>query len=136
MVADEPQPACPATNADGTPCKVPPEMLLDSGFCYGHDPDLEEQRKAVRSRGGLTTRLKARRGLDPGELGALDTPEDALRWSRVLAEACATGRLSAGQATAAGRLLQSWLSSRELHVKETSLRELAADVRRLEGRTE
>lgn len=133
MVADEPGAQCAGTNADGSPCRVPSEMVLDSGYCYAHDPDLEEQRKAVRQRGGMTQALKSRRGLDPSELPELRTPEDAQLFASVLAQAVATGRLSSAQATAATRALAQWLSSRDLHVRESRLTKIE-EVLRAEGR--
>jgi len=126
---------CAGTNADGSPCRAPAELLLESGYCWTHDPDVPEAEKiAAKRNGGATMRLKARRGLDPEELGELQTPEDALRWAFVIARAGATGRLSAGAVTAVRGALSVWVAARDLHIKETELTKLAATVKRLEGK--
>ncbi len=49
---------CSATNKDGSPCSGP--ALPGRAFCWSHDPQLEERRRAGRVRGG-TNRANAAR---------------------------------------------------------------------------
>ncbi len=99
---------CPGPNVDGGPCRAPAELLLPSGYCFAHDPAVADQRTAARRNGGQTTRLKNRRGLDPEDLGALTTLEDAERWAARIALAAATGQLSSAQANSAMRAVREF----------------------------
>ncbi len=119
---------------DGRPCGVPATWVKD-GWCFAHNPALEAERRAANLRGGMTTArlLRKRRGLEEGELGALQTPEDAQRWCMIAATAVATGRMSASAASALRGLVTSWLRSRDLHVRETRLLALEKRVAELNG---
>jgi len=44
---------CKHIKNDGSPCRAP---ARDSGFCYFHDPELEELRRDAWSRGGKSNR--------------------------------------------------------------------------------
>lgn len=142
-MSTEPTPRCSGTNSEGQACEVPPALLTQDAdgrhWCSSHDPspEAEQRRKLASMRGGEATRIKHRKikALDPGELGTLDTPEDAARWTRIIAEAVATGRLSTGAANAATRAVSQWLSARDLHVRETRLGRLEAEVERIRGGT-
>src|SRR5690349_16856708 len=118
---------CAGRTADGSPCAVPSELLVQRAdgvsWCSSHDPSpvAREARKLASLRGGESTRAKHRQRavLDPGELGPLESPEDATRWARTIGEAVATGRLSASAGQTVTRVLAEWTRARDLHVRET-----------------
>lgn len=49
---------CKATTIDGKPCGA--NQIRANGFCYWHDPDLEEERREKRARGGKNSSNAAR----------------------------------------------------------------------------
>lgn len=128
---------CAGTTTDGHPCAVPPEWLRDDGagrfWCRAHDPDpaVRDAHRAATLLGGATTRLRSRRGLDPGELGPLSSPAHAQQWAATIARAVAEGRLSASAATAIVRSLSEWTKARDLHVRETRLTRLEQQMQKL-----
>lgn len=119
----------------GEPCRVPPEMLRPGAdgawWCWSHDPANAHQRNAAATRGGLTTKLRARRGLDPEELPPLDSHENAEKWAATIAEAVATGRLSSAQGSTALRAVAEW---RACHDAGRLVQRLAALEAKLNGR--
>jgi hypothetical protein len=123
---------CAGTTADGTSCDVPPGLVLDSGFCLRHSPDPQDRALAAAGslKGALSTKARAKRGLDPGELGELETAEDALRWCATVAAAVAEGRLSASVGQTVARLVAEWRSARDLHLREGRLSELERELGR------
>jgi hypothetical protein len=48
---------CPSPRKDGSPCQGRPNK---SGFCYSHDPALEEKRQRARVKGGRNKARTAR----------------------------------------------------------------------------
>jgi len=124
---------------DGRPCGVPASLLRADedgrGWCWNHAPDpaTRAAHKVAAARGGLAARARARRGLDPDELGPLKTVADAMRWSESIARATAAGQLSAAQANSAIRAVQQWCSAHDLHVRMTRLTQLEREVQRLKG---
>lgn len=127
---------CGGVTADGEPCSAPPELVLPSGFCYSHDATREQERLYARQRGGLATATRHRRqaGLDPGELGPLESEADVKRRQGIVSEAVATGRLTPTAASAIIRSDQLWLAAESQHLQKTELRELADAVRALATR--
>jgi hypothetical protein len=77
---------------------------------------------------GLRGGMKARgpRGLDPGDLPALDTPEAAARWLDVVARAVATGRLGYREGVAIVRALDVFLKAHDHGVVSQEVAELRA----------
>lgn len=135
-------PTCAGLTGDGAPCRVPPKLLSGPDaegrwWCASHDPDpvVRQQQALASQRGAAATRARHRklRALDRGELGPLDTPEDAQRWAATIARAVAEGRLAQGAANAATRALNQWLNARDLNVRESRLRKLENEVARLHG---
>ena len=118
-------------------CRVP-EQLLHEGpdgnwWCYQHDPDpaLDQQRKAAATRGGLAMARRTRRGIDEAELGPLDSPSDAQRWSHVIAVSVLSGVITAPQAHAGNRSVSLWLSARSQQVREDQLANALSENARL-----
>lgn len=68
---------CAATRKDGQPCRA---QVLESGYCFAHDPARKEQRDAARSAGGHNRANIVRlRGLVPPRLTSVyDSLEAAL----------------------------------------------------------
>jgi hypothetical protein len=114
-VREEAPAGCRGLNVDGSPCTCPTALVRASGFCFAHDPALEQQRAVARLRGGtaLARKHALRRGLDPDELGPLATPEDAQRWAETIGRAVLTNRVTASQASAARGVLSEWRASQQ-----------------------
>ncbi len=118
-------------------CRVPEALLHADGdgvlWCNSHDPNpaMVEARRLGRQRGALSTAKHFRRGLREEDLGPLESPEDAKRWSSVIAKAAATGQITPAQANASTRAVHQFLHARDQHIKETELADLRADVARL-----
>ena len=119
---------CPGVRTDGSACDTPGQMLLDSGFCWTHDPDVTDgERKAAQQRGGMRQARKARKGLDPSELPELNSPEAAATWAATISLAIATGELPADQGRVALHGVALWL-------KAHSEGQVADRLKRLEQR--
>lgn len=113
-------------------CGVLPQLILPSGWCYSHDPDLAEERAERSRRGGEMTRRRYQgKQLPPDEIGELEDSEDAKRILHLVATAVAGGRLSASQGSAIERLVRTWLSANTAHLSETRLKQLEASVAEL-----
>jgi hypothetical protein len=139
-VLDVDVPHCAGITASGGSCGSPTEMLrtdpeTGESWCFAHDPEKEQERRLATTRGGLTTKLRSQRGLDPDDLGPLETPLDARRWSAVIASAAACGRITPAQANAASRAVDGFLKARDQHIKETELADLKRDLERLKQAT-
>lgn len=122
---------CPGTTVAGEACRVPSEMLLASGWCLLHDPTRATERSANATAGGNKTAKRMRRGLDPDELGKLETPSDVQRITARLALALASGELPAPAGRAALVAVQQWLRAYEA---EQADREIAAIEAAQKGR--
>jgi hypothetical protein len=104
-------------------------MILESGYCFSHDPGAATERTAARTLGGVRTASRKRRGLDPSELPPLESLEDAERWSAVIAKNVATGALSSAQARAVMHALSLFLKAREAVAFSDRLKTLEALVK-------
>ena len=111
---------CAALKKNGEPCTVDEDLLMQTAdgtwYCFSHHPEYEQARALARTRGGIeASRRPANqpRYLVSADLGKLETPEDALRWAGVIAQATATGVLSNAAGTVALRALQTWHSAHE-----------------------
>ncbi len=51
---------CTATRRDGSHCAAPPSAIGENGFCWAHDPDKREARRAARAKGGRQRATSAR----------------------------------------------------------------------------
>ena len=120
---------CPGTTVAGEPCRVPSEMLLDSGWCLLHDPARGAERSANATAGGNKTAKRMRKGI---EVGDLNTPDDATRITARLAVALASGELPAAQGRAALVAVQAWLRSWE-NAQDDLVERLSAEIARLKG---
>jgi len=123
VVASEPK-RCLGVNQDGTPCRTGEELLLPTGYCFGHDPHRALDRSAAGTLGGVKAGAKRRRGLDPDRIGELNTPADAKRITALLTVASATGELPAPQARAALVAVQAWLKAYDMDELEQRLADL------------
>jgi hypothetical protein len=86
---------CREKNARGEPCRAPASLVDPvSGFCPAHGPGAKERLSEQGKVGAQVTKQVRRKGkgLRPGELGPLRTPEDAKRWLRIIGRAVAEGR--------------------------------------------
>jgi hypothetical protein len=127
---------CLGITPEGEPCQAPSKFVAASGFCMRHDPapDVRAFARSASIQGGLRTaqRFKRTKRLEPGALGALNTPEDCQRWCRIAAEAVAEGRLSNGQGSTIRALVAEWLKGRDLMVRESRLASLERRVEDLQ----
>ncbi len=128
---------CASKKNNGDPCNVDAQLLIEDEdtpgvwWCFGHHPDYEDARDAARSKAGSRTALKYRKApryLDTHDLGALESAEDAQRWSEVIARAVVTGKLSANAAGMALKSVEQWLRSHETNDLNARLAELERRV--------
>lgn len=103
--------SCRGKNAHGEPCGAHPHLVDQAtGWCPAHAPGGREEMRRRALKGAKATREAWKRpGLSEGELGALETLQDAQRWLRVIGSAVATGRLDKGDAQAATRAVEVWI---------------------------
>lgn len=115
---------------DGRPCQAPPKFVSPSThFCFTHDPARAEELARGQRLGGMVTAKRFRaKALEPGELGPLDSPEDAMRWCAVAAAAVAEGRLSSAQGGTLRGLVAEWIRGHDLAVRLTRLAALEKQV--------
>ena len=90
---------CAGTRRDHSPCEAPPHAIGPSGWCWAHDPDNAEARRAARSKGGKG-KATARR-LDRLVPATLRPTLDALL---AAVEAVRDGTLEPGRASAMAAL--------------------------------
>jgi len=132
LPAEEMPRRCPGIKRDGSACPVPSELLIEeedapgTWWCFNHHPDYEDAREVARMKGGTRTALRNRRHrfLDKTDLGALKTPEDAQRWSAVIAESVATGVLNGSAARSALAAVELFVRSLEVVDHEARLAQL------------
>src|SRR6267143_2628057 len=131
---------CAALKKNGEPCTVDEDLLMQTAdgtwFCFSHHPEYEQARALARTRGGIdASRRPANqpRYLTTADLGDLETPADALRWSQVIGGSVVTGKLSANVAGVALKALESWHRAHELIVLEERLTELERRISTMKG---
>src|SRR5919199_2250875 len=112
---------CQALKKDGSPCTAP--ILASSEYCFRHDPDLAEERRAASAKGehnrGNVMRL---RNMAPARLlPVYDRLERAL-------EEVHEGRLNPGQAQAMAALARALAAILQAGELEQRLRRLEQDA--------
>jgi hypothetical protein len=115
---------CKAVRKNGLPCQAPAGA---SGFCFGHDPELAEARRAGSRRGGQhkTTERRAEK-LMPGGLAQI---------AEILRHTIAgtlQDRIDPRKATAVASLSGVYVRCYQVSVVEAEQAELAARLERLE----
>lgn len=108
--------------------------LSKDGFCFNHDPVRRTKSKAAKSRGGQTS--AARHGhpvLTKEDLGALDSPQDALRWLEVIGRAVILGRIGDKAAQAGCRAVEAWLRANADKETQEQIEQLRADITALKS---
>jgi hypothetical protein len=91
---------------------------------------------AERGRIGAEVSKQVRRkgkGLRPGELGPLRSPDDAKRWLRIIGGAVAEGRLRSRDGDATTRAVREWLRAYEAGAVTDRLEELRTHVEELKN---
>ncbi|MGH7564036.1 MAG: hypothetical protein ACREK5_06405 [Gemmatimonadota bacterium] len=102
--------------------------LSETGFCVWHDGDRAAEATRMRRHGANATNAQRRvQGLDPSELGELESIDDAKRWLRVVAAAASSGRMSCSQAEVAIRAVRAWLMATKA-VTDEQIAELKLQV--------
>ncbi len=127
---------CREKNARGEPCRAPASLVDPvSGFCPAHGPGAKERLSEQGKVGTQVTKQVRRKGkgLRPGELGPLRTPEDAKRWLRIIGRAVAEGRLRSRDGDATTRAVREWLRAHEAGVVTDRVEELKAEMAKLKG---
>jgi hypothetical protein len=113
-----PSSGCEARTRAGDSCRATP--LTGRPYCFTHDPEAAEVRRAARRRGGERSRRR------PVELVELRTPEDVRAvLERLLAETLAL-RNSTPRNRCAGYLLSLLLKAVEVGELEERIAELEA----------
>lgn len=111
-------------------CGAPSQFVGDTGWCWSHDPDLAAERRRASSLGGARTKQRYARGINPDELGSLDSPADAARWARIVAAGVASGRISASAGNSIRALLSEWRSAHEAAALEQEVARLRKQLGR------
>ncbi len=127
---------CREKNARGEPCRAPASLVDPvSGFCPAHGPGAKERLSEQGKVGAQVTKQVRRKGkgLRPGELGPLRTPEDAKRWLRIIGRAVAEGRLRSRDGDATTRAVREWLRAYDAGVVTDRVEELRAEMAKLKG---
>jgi hypothetical protein len=93
--------------------------------------DPEFAREAGKKGGVASAKARRRPGLDPKELGPLESHQDAKRWLRIIGEGVLTCHLDKGDAQAGIRAVEAWLKAEADRVELVVLDDLKADVKRL-----
>ncbi len=118
---------CPAVRSDGRPCQS--TILGPSGYCFSHDPELDQERREARRRGGLSTgRLTRLLRIPPAALA-----EVYERLEGAIVEVH-EGRLDPARATAMASLVQALCATLELGDARRRLEDLAAGLHDSSGR--
>lgn len=101
---------CEGMKADGTPCGAPASVVVD-GYCPAHRPGASERMAEIGRKGAEATarRYRESNGMNPAELGRLETYDDALRWLELTGLALARGDINHREAQAMARLLAEWI---------------------------
>ncbi len=107
--------SCPGICKDGRRCRATPGR---SGFCFVHDPGLEEKRNDARRQGGRNSAWKVR--LERSE-GSLKPISDLL--CGALEDIC-NGGLEPPRAQALARLIAVYLKVRESGLVDDRLKAL------------
>ena len=120
---------CAGLNVKGEPCESP--FVGKEGFCNAHGPGGQERMKRLAQKGGIKSRQPS--GLDPNELGPLETHENAQAWLETLGRAVACGRLSDRQAQAAIRAVGEWVRTAGERATSEVLIELRDEIDRVKA---
>ena len=128
-VGGVPAARCAATKVDGQPCPLPP--VLGLSCCYQHAPEVAEERRAARAKGGYAaTRSRVLAGDTPPL--SLDSPA-AVRQALVdTIQSIRTGQIApnVGHAVLQGINISLKLAELEVSVKLAELeRQVAAERR-------
>lgn len=104
-MTDPPEtPRCRAIRADGHRCEA--KATAGDGYCYWHHPDLDEERRRARRKGGRKRAEAVRRARAPsGRLGAVLSRLERT-WDR-LDEGDATPRHAEAAASLAGAMVDA-----------------------------
>ncbi len=126
---------CRGRNARGEPCGAPESFVNPSGWCPAHRPGGRERlREAGRLGAEVSKQVRRKwKGLRPGELGPLRTPQDAERWLRIIGQAVTEGRLRNRDADAGTRAVREWLRAHEAGVVTDRVEELRRKLSELKG---
>ncbi len=126
---------CRGINAQGDPCKAHPNMVDENGWCPAHGPGAQERLREQGKKGGAALRRKwqAIRGLEPEDLGPLDTHEDAKRWLEVIGKAVLSNTIDSKAAHAGARAVETWLKAEGERVTMTVVEDLKAEIDRLKA---
>jgi hypothetical protein len=105
--------ACGTPKADGTTCGA--KVMNGGKFCFFHDPETTQERKAAQSRGGKRNRAPVLPA-DAADL-VLDNQGDVVQFLTVTINDVRKGRLGTKEATTIGYLLgirQKMQASRDI----------------------
>jgi len=100
---------CSATNKNGSPCSAGP--VREDGYCYWHSPDLADQRRTDRQRGGAARSnvARAKRQLPDAVL----TPAELQGFIGLALRGVLAGRIEPGVANAVATLARAAVAVRE-----------------------
>ena len=119
---------CQHVREDATRCKVA-FGIQEDGLCWFHSPRRARERTVARRKGQRVSAERQRAGrvrtVEPNETpGALETAEDAQRWSAWAVRAKATGVIDAATARETQYGVRTFLTALDKASLEQRIREL------------
>ena len=114
-------------------CGVLPHLILDSGWCFSHDPSLAKERFERARKGGEMSARGRRPGLSERELPPLRGPKTAAKWAEEIGRAVASNRITAAAGSATLKAVKLHLQAREATEVETRLRKLSKKLDELKN---
>ena len=124
---------CQETNADGTPCRMRPQM---NGLCFVHDPARAAERTLARQRGGLrrsgqiALRILKDEGMSPTEF---KTPAEVCRLLSHTITNVQSGRLDHRIGAAIGMLSGVLLRALEVETLDNRLDAIEQELSKQKG---
>jgi len=125
--------ACHETNADGTPCRMKPQL---NGLCFAHDPARADERTLARQRGGLrrsgqiARRVLADAGMSPTEF---KTPTEVCQLLSNTIANVQSGRLDHRIGAAIGMLSGVLLRALEVETLDNRLDAIELELSKQKG---
>lgn len=121
---------CKGRTKRGEPCKSP--FVDADGYCPAHTANGAARMRARGRKGAEKTNARRRReGLPPDRLGSLETPADAQRWLRLIAEAVGALALTHAEGSTMTSAVRAWLAAEDARLRSEDLAELQRQVAEL-----
>lgn len=110
---------CKGVNADGEPCRSPPQFVGEDGYCKAHRPGGQEEMKRLAYLGGAASKAKREPPkLEEDVLPPLEGHASAKAWLEIIGRAVLMGRIERDQADPANWAVREWIAALDTHLEE------------------